>query len=149
MAHHDEPTVDDHVIDPAFDWPLDNGATFNVLARYHVDQYLDTHVIDIGAPCTDDDCTRDDHVNVSAHDIPGFDLDDIGPPPNLHVFTDAQLDEQFVERPRFHEHDDFVDRATSGVYHHDHDGRAIAHYHWPDAVQYVAGDRVIPRPVDE
>lgn len=94
-------------------------------ARYHLDDLHDVdYYVSANDParygCTDDDC-RLDHV---------------------HVIAAADLRAHYVDRPHYHEHPN-IDRTG---YHHDHHGRAVRHYHHADAVQYVSGDRLIPRP---
>lgn len=95
-------------------------------------------------------------IHDEQHDADDFNPDDvIDHACLLHIaaavdqYVDSLLDTQLlddrVERPRFHEHD-----SPAGAHPtpHDHDGRAIPHYHHGHSVQYVHGPSVIPRPDD-
>ena len=71
-----------------------------------------------------------DLIIVDNHDDP-IHSDDC---PAVNVFTDDELRAAYVERPAWHEHDDF---ATG---FHDHDGAAVHHEHRASGAVYFESD---------
>lgn len=97
--------------------------------RYHIDNYddLESGVYDdcpvinlYEPPCYDDNCGRD----------------------HYYVYGTDEHAALFVERPRYHTHDD----GFRG--NHNHDGRAIGHVHFNDGAIYFYRINFGPRTDD-